>query len=92
MAEVDSTPIGVGVLHLAGATALIDGAATLPQYRGRGAQTALLGARLQYAREQGCAYAVSRTGRGSISQQNMEKLGLTVVTHSTAWRFGSVPS
>jgi GNAT superfamily N-acetyltransferase len=90
VAELNGVPIGAGVLHLAGATALVDGAATLPEYRGRGAQTALFVARMQYAREHGCRYAVSRTGRGSVSQQNMEKLGLTVVTYSTAWRFGSV--
>ncbi len=89
VAEVQGVPIGAGVLHLAVATALVDGAATLPQYRGRGVQTALLIARMQYAREHGCRYAVSRTGRGSISQQNMAKLGLRVVTHSTAWRVGS---
>ena len=89
VAEVNAVPIGVGVLHLAGTTALVDGAATLPPYRGRGAQTALLVARLHYARDQGCTYAVSRTERGSISQQNMAKLGLRVVTHSTAWRVGS---
>jgi GNAT superfamily N-acetyltransferase len=91
VAELNGVPIGAGVLHLAGATALVDGAATLPEYRGRGAQTALFVARMQYAREHGCGYAVSRTARGSVSQQNMEKLGLTVVTYSTAWRFGSVP-
>ncbi len=91
VAEVNAVPIGAGVLHLAGATALVDGAATLPEKRGRGAQTALLVARMQYARDHGCVYAVSRTGHGSISQQNMAKLGLTVVTHSTAWRFGSAP-
>jgi GNAT superfamily N-acetyltransferase len=90
VAEVNATPIGAGVLHIAGATALVDGAATLPPYRGRGVQTALFVARMHHAREHGCAYAVSRTGRGSVSHHNMEKLGLTVVTHSTAWRAGSM--
>ena len=80
---------GVGVLHIEGTTAPSTSAATLPQYRGLGTQTALLATRIQYAKDQGCQYAVSRTGRGSISQQNMEKLGMTIVSYSTAWRSGS---
>jgi GNAT superfamily N-acetyltransferase len=91
VAELNAAPVGAGVLHLAGPTALVDGAATLPPYRGQGVQKALLAARMQYARDHGCAYAVSRTGYGSISQQNMEKLGLTMVTHSTAWRVSNAP-
>jgi hypothetical protein len=46
----------------------------------------LLATRIQYARERGCTHAFSRTGRGSISQRNMETIGMQIVCCSTAWR------
>lgn len=85
-AEVGQTLAGCGVLHIQGNTALVDGAATLPQFRGLGVQKALLTARIEHAREQGCTHAFSRTGAGSLSQRNMEKLGLREVYRTAAWR------
>jgi GNAT superfamily N-acetyltransferase len=64
----------------------VDGAATLPAYRGRGLQKALLGARLLHAKEQGALHAFSRTSLGSISQANLQAMGMQVLTQSTAWR------
>jgi GNAT superfamily N-acetyltransferase len=86
VAEINGTPVGVGVLHIEGAVAFVDGAATLPSYRGQGAQKALLTARIRYARNHGCTYAFSRTRCGSISQRNMEQLGFVVIARSWAWR------
>ena len=91
-AEINGTPIGIAVLHIQGTVALVDGAATLPDYRGQGAQKALLTACIRYARDRGCAYAFSRTRCGSISQRNMERLGFVVVARSTAWRRIVAPS
>jgi GNAT superfamily N-acetyltransferase len=54
------------------------GASTLPAFRRRGVQTALLAARLAWAREQGCDIAVSITQPGSISQRNIERHGFRV--------------
>ena len=54
------------------------GAATLPAARGRGIQTALLRARLQYAVAQGCDLAVIVTRAGTTSQRNAERLGFRV--------------
>jgi GNAT superfamily N-acetyltransferase len=86
IATVEQQPAAFGVLHIRDRTALLDGAATLPRYRGLGLQKALLAARILYARERGCTHAFSRTGLGSISQRNMETLGLRVAGRSTAWR------
>jgi GNAT superfamily N-acetyltransferase len=61
-------------------------AATLPAARGRGLQKALLNARLLHAKEQGALHAFSRTSLGSISQGNLQKMGMQVFTQSTAWR------
>jgi len=86
VAEMNHVPLGVGVLHLQGTTALVDGAATVPHARGLGVQKALLAARVEYARAQGCTHAFSRTGAGSISQQNLEKVGFHEVCRTLAWR------
>jgi GNAT superfamily N-acetyltransferase len=86
LATLDSQPAAAGILHLDHDSALVDGAATLPAARGRGLQKALLSARLLHAEEQGALYAFSRTSLGSISQANLQKLGMQVFTQSTAWR------
>jgi GNAT superfamily N-acetyltransferase len=54
------------------------GASTLPAYRRRGVQSALLAARLAWAREKGCDIAVSITQPGSISHRNIERSGFRV--------------
>jgi GNAT superfamily N-acetyltransferase len=86
LAMLDSQPAAAGILHLDNDSALVDGAATLPAYRGRGLQKALLSARLLHARTQGALHAFSRTSLGSISQANLQKMGMQIFTQSTAWR------
>ncbi len=51
------------------------GTATLPAYRQRGVQTALIAQRLHEAARAGCEYAVVSTHPGSGSQRNMERRG-----------------
>jgi GNAT superfamily N-acetyltransferase len=86
IASVDQHTAAAGVLHLNHTSALVDGAATLPAYRGRGLQKALLASRLWHAKQHGATHAFSRTGAGSISQANLEKIGMRILVHSTAWR------
>lgn len=54
------------------------GASTLPQFRGRGVQTALLSARLEWAVRHGCDLAKGITLPGSSSHRNHERLGFRV--------------
>lgn len=51
------------------------GAGTLPPFRGRGIQTALLRTRMQAAAEAGCEYAVIVTLGGTTSERNSARLG-----------------
>ncbi len=51
------------------------GTATLPRFRCRGVQSALIARRLQEAARAGCEYAVVSTLPGSGSQRNMERRG-----------------
>ena len=54
------------------------GAGTLPMYRGKGIQTAMLGARMNAARKSGCTLAVTVTRGGTTSERNAERLGFRV--------------
>ena len=58
--------------------AALFGTATLPEYRGRGAQSALIARRLHEAALAGCEYAVVCTHPGSGSQRNMERRGFRI--------------
>jgi len=66
------------------------GAATLPVGRGRGAQSALLDARIREARDRGVRYASAETWLESVeqpnpSQHNMRRAGLTEVHTRPNW-------
>jgi GNAT superfamily N-acetyltransferase len=54
------------------------GASTLPAFRRRGVQSALLATRLAWAREKGCDLGVSIAQPGSISHRNIERSGFRV--------------
>jgi len=56
------TPAGTGALFVTGKVGWLGAAGTLPELRGRGAQGALLGARIEAGREAGCATLVTETG------------------------------
>lgn len=80
LARVHGEPAGGGmgaILREAGIAALF-GTGTLPEFRCRGVQTALINRRLWEAAQQGCEYAVVSTLPGSGSQRNMERRGFRV--------------
>jgi ribosomal protein S18 acetylase RimI-like enzyme len=54
------------------------GAGTLPAFRGRGIQTALLRTRMKAAAEAGCEFAVVVTRGGTISERNCSRLGFRI--------------
>lgn len=78
LARVDGEPAGVALLHVAEGVGTLAGACTLKAFRGRGAQTALLHQRIADAASAGCDLVVSQTGNGTVSQNNMERVGLRV--------------
>lgn len=59
------------------------GAATLLRFRRRGAQSALIAARLNWAVERECDLATTSTQPGSSSQRNYERAGFQVVYSRT---------
>jgi len=54
------------------------GAGTLPEFRGRGIQTALLRIRMKAAAEAGCELAVVVTHGGTTSERNCNRLGFRI--------------
>jgi len=74
-ARVDGKIAGGATLALRGRIAGLFGASTLPAFRNRGVQTALLHARMQRAAEQGCELAMSLALPGSASQRNITRRG-----------------
>lgn len=85
-AELDGRPIATGALLISDRVALFSGASTMPAFRGRGAQRALLNARLTHAAKAGCDLAVMVTLPGSTSQRNAERAGFRIAYTRTKWR------
>jgi GNAT superfamily N-acetyltransferase len=72
-ARLEGKIAGGATLSLRGRIAGLFGASTLPQFRNRGVQTALLHARMQRAAECGCELAMSLAVPGSASQRNITR-------------------
>ena len=79
IAEVDALPAGGGMVSVHQGVASLGGAGTVPEFRNRGVQKALLLARLALAAESGCDLAMVATSPGSGSQRNVERQGFRVV-------------
>jgi len=80
MGRLDGADAGTGALQMRGdGLGWLMSDATLPAYRGRGVQSALLAERLRLAAAGGCELAVAEARPGSTSQRNMERLGFRVV-------------
>jgi hypothetical protein len=84
-AEMDGQPVAVGALCLFEGVALLAGACTIPQFRKRGAQRALLEHRLRYGLENGCDIAMMVAQPGSSSQRNAERQGFRIAYTRTKW-------
>lgn len=74
-AQLDGEAVAAGALSVFGELALLFSTATLPAHRGKGAQTALLAARLHAAHEGGASLAAVMTTPGSASERNVRRAG-----------------
>lgn len=78
LALVDGTPAGTGELSVDDGVGWLAADTTLPEFRGRGIQSALQRERLRRAAAAGCDIAVIESAPGSASQRNMERNGFAV--------------
>lgn len=95
LACIEGQPAALGILHLqdiadeAGAGTLRAGsmanAVTLPAFRGRGCQTALLHHRIRVATQAGCDLLVSQCQPGSVSQRNQLRAGFQIAGTKAWW-------
>lgn len=84
--QADGTIIGGASMNVRDRIAALAGASTLPAYRRRGAQSALLDYRLRWATaELGCELATIMALPGSASQRNAERNGFRVAYTRTKW-------
>jgi GNAT superfamily N-acetyltransferase len=86
LATLDSSPAAAGALSIHNGVALFAGASTVPEHRRRGLQSALLRARMGFAREQDCDLAMMVTDAGSNSQRNAERQGFRIAYTRTKWQ------
>lgn len=89
LAELDGRPVGTGAMSIHEGVALMAGASTIPEARGRGAQLALLDARLRHASEHGCDLAMMCAMPGSASQRNAERNGFRIAYTRVKWRLSN---
>ena len=79
IARIAGVIVGGAALRLDEGVAQFSGAATLPAFRRRGVQTALLRARLADAARAGCNIGVVVTQPASKSQQNAQREGFSLL-------------
>jgi GNAT superfamily N-acetyltransferase len=78
MARVGGEPAGASAMSVGEGIAGFMSTSVLPQFRGRGAQTAMLRARLAAAQAAGCDLVEVQTSPGSNSQRNVMRFGFQV--------------
>lgn len=86
IAVIDGKPVGAASVLVVGSVAMLGGAATLPAFRRRGVQRALIEARLAVAMQTGCELAVVTADPGSSSGRNAERTGFQLVCNHVGLR------
>jgi ribosomal protein S18 acetylase RimI-like enzyme len=84
--RIDGEPAGAALLSIDDDLGYLANASTLPEYRRRGVQSALIAARVADARDAGCDAVSSQAEFGSPSQRNLERAGLQVAYTKAVWR------
>jgi GNAT superfamily N-acetyltransferase len=91
VAYAGETPVGGGALFVEGEDAWVGLGATVPEARGRGAQSAILAARIRAAAAAGCRTVTTETGvrvpdRPARSYRNLLRAGFEEVYERPNWR------
>jgi len=85
VAFVEGEPAGAAALSILEEVGHLANAATIPEHRGRGAQTALIRRRIRDAAAAGCRLISTGTS-DPTSRRNLERAGLRAVYAKSAWR------
>jgi ribosomal protein S18 acetylase RimI-like enzyme len=87
LARVQGEPAGAAMLSIDDDLGYLANASTLPDFRRRGVQTALIAARIADSEAARCDAVSSQAEFGSTSQRNLERAGLRVAYTKAVWRF-----
>jgi GNAT superfamily N-acetyltransferase len=85
LARIDGAPAGAAVLSIHDRIGYLAAASTLPEYRGRGVQSALIAARLERAHARRCTVVSVGADWGSQSQRNLQRAGLAIAHVKSIW-------
>ncbi len=83
--ELDATPAAAAALVIAAGRGYLAAASTLPAFRRRGCQAALIRRRISDAAEAACTEVCALTANPE-SRRNLERCGLELAYTKTAWR------
>ena len=86
LARIGGVAAGGASMRVSDGIAQLCGAATLPEWRRRGVQTALMDFRLREARAEGCDRAVVTVAPGSKSQENAHRQGFSLLYARAIYR------
>lgn len=97
LALAGDEPAAAGALFADGAGAYLSFAGTLPEHRGRGAQSVLLATRIRRAHELGCRWVATETGEQrpdhpSASYRNILRAGFAEQYVVANWRKDATPT
>lgn len=85
LASVGGVAAALAVLHVANGAGSMANARTVPAFRGRGCQTALLYRRIADAAIMGCDLLVSQCSPGTPSQRNQLRAGFHIAGSKAWW-------
>ncbi|MFA1821824.1 GNAT family N-acetyltransferase [Virgibacillus oceani] len=85
IASVKGVPAGVGVLFEYDGIGTLAASATIPALRNIGVHNSLLLKRLQQANQHNCHLIVGQAAYGSVSQKNMERVGMKIAYTKAIW-------
>ena len=86
LARIDGEPAGAALLVVDDDVGYLANASTLPEFRNRGVQTALIATRVAAAASAGCELVSGQAGFGSASQRNLQRAGLRIAYTKAVWR------
>ncbi|GGD85288.1 acetyltransferase [Paenibacillus nasutitermitis] len=86
LASYQNLPAAIAVLNVQDGVGSLAAAATLPMFQGKGCHAALLAARIKESEELHCDFVIGQARFGSISQGNMERLGLRIAYTKSLWK------
>lgn len=84
-AQIQDTLAAIAILYIHEGVGYFATGATLPAWRGYGCQRALLEARIAIAAAEGCDLISGQTGITTVSQHNMERVGLRIAYTKALW-------